>query len=383
MRFRIYLFPFKYREQLLLYEELKYALALTQIQGVGSAIGKKLIKHFGSAKAVFEAEFKEFKKMAGHGKSVFQNLQSFNEFDAIDGELEWVDKNAINFSVFGSENYPKRLKHCADSPIVLFSKGNFNLNHPKSIAIVGTRKATSYGKDFVNKIVENLVPHNPVIVSGLAYGIDIAAHKAAIDFNLPTVAVLAHGLDRVYPTHHRGTANKLQENGALVTEFPSRTNPDRENFPRRNRIIAGLCDAVILVESKKKGGAIITADIAASYNRDVFAVPGRVGDHTSEGCNFLIKTNRAALFESVSDLEYLMGWEKESKKLQPKQTQLFVDLNAEEEMIVNLLREKQKLSLDQISMELNLPGSSMFTHLLNLELNGLIKALPGKVYQLT
>jgi len=366
-----------------LYEELKFALALTQTPGVGSTIGKKLIKHFGSAQAVFTAEKKEFLNFEGKAKNLFEPIQNFQDFDLINRELDWIDKNGIEFFVFGEERYPKRLKHCPDSPIALFSKGNFNLNHTKTIGIVGTRNATNYGKSFVNKLVEELIPHNVAIISGLAYGIDISAHKAAIEFNLPTVAVVAHGLDRVYPSHHRGTANKLQENGALVTEFPSNTNPDRENFPKRNRIIAGLCDAVILVESKKKGGAIITADIANSYNRDVFAVPGRVGDETSEGCNALIKNNRAALLQSVADIEYIMGWEKESKKKRAKQVEMFIDLTADEEIIMSLLREKEKLSVDQISMDLNVSTSKIMSPLLNLELAGLVKAMPGKIYQLS
>jgi DNA processing protein len=372
----------KYRKPNPLYEELKFALALTQIPGVGSTIGKKLIKHFGSAQAVFEADKNTFLLLEGAAKNLFEPIHAFNDFDLINRELDWIEKNEVDFYVFGDDRYPKRLKHTPDSPIALFSKGNFDLNHTKTIGIVGTRNATNYGKSFVNELVKDLVPHNPAIISGLAYGIDISAHKAALEFNLPTVAVVAHGLDRVYPSHHKGTATRLQENGAMVTEFPSNTNPDRENFPKRNRIIAGLCDAVILVESKKKGGAIITADIANSYNRDVFAVPGRVGDETSEGCNALIKNNRAALLQSVADIEYIMGWEKESKKQRPKQVEMFIDLTEDEEIILSLLREKEKLSIDQMCMDLNVSTSKIMSPLLNLELSGLVLSLPGKVYQL-
>lgn len=365
-----------------MYTELKYALALTQIAGIGNMNARKLIKHFGGAQAVFESDVKSFVELGKGLVKLHKEIISFKDFDLIDRELDWIDKNEISFSVYGQKDYPKRLNHCPDGPVALFSKGNFNFNHSKTIAIVGTRNATVYGKNVIAELVEALVPHQVAIISGLAFGVDIAAHRAAIENKLPTVAVVAHGLDRIYPSEHRGTAKLMQSNGAVVTEFPSNTIPDRENFPKRNRIIAGLSDAVILIESKKKGGAIITADIANSYNRDVFAVPGRLGDDTSEGCNALIKNNRAALLQSVTDIEYIMGWEKQKKKQVPKQVEMFIDLSENEEQVIKLLKEKNQLSVDQICMELNLPSSKLVGSLLNLELAGLLQAMPGKIYRI-
>lgn len=356
-------------------------MALTNIQGIGDAIAKKLIKKFGSAKGVFQASRKDFALLKGPGKSVYDKIQAFSDFKKLEKEFEFMQQNDVSAACYGQEDFPKRLKHCVDAPIVLFWRGNFDFNHHKTVSIVGTRSASAYGKEWTQKFVEQLKPYNPLIVSGLAYGIDIMAHRAAIEHNLPTIGVYAHGLDRIYPSHHRATAKKMLENGGWVTEHPSGTNPDRENFPERNRIIAGLSDAIVVVESKRKGGALITAQIGASYNRDVFAVPGRVGDEVSQGCHLLIKSHQANLIESLRDLEYIMGWEKEDKEPAPKQVELFVDLSPEEERVVECLKDKGKLNIDQLCMELNIQSSQMMTLLFNLELSGLVRALPGKMFE--
>jgi DNA processing protein len=248
---------------------------------------------------------------------------------------------------------------------------------------VGTRNATNYGKQVCEELIQKMLERNykALVVSGLAYGIDIQAHKSALKYNIPTVGVVGHGLDKMYPSLHTETAKKMQDNGGLVTDFPSGTKIDPSNFIRRNRIIAGLADATIVVESASKGGALITAEIASSYNRDVFAFPGRAGDIYSKGCNQLIRNSGANLIESIDDLEYFMGWEQTSKK-QVVQSSLFVDLTVDEEKIVNLLRENGELFIDQISSELTLPVSRISAMLLTLEFKNVIVAMPGKMYKL-
>ena len=264
---------------------------------------------------------------------------------------------------------------------MLYYKGNADLNNRKVISIVGTRKATEYGKQFCAELIQHLQTHQTLIVSGLAYGIDICAHKESVKNNLPTVGVLAHGLDDLYPGQHRSTADKMIENGGLLSDYISGTNPDRENFPKRNRIVAGMCDAVVVVEAGITGGALITAEIANSYSRDVFALPGRIGDPFSAGCNKLIKINKAALIESYADISYLLGWQQEEVKA-AKQAKLFLDLTEEELLLVNYLKEKGNLPIDELCYATNLSMSKASGLLLNLEFNGVVKTLPGKVYQL-
>jgi len=283
---------------------------------------------------------------------------------------------------FRDKDYPFRLKNCYDSPVLLYWKGNADLNTAKIIGIVGTRKATDYGKNICYKLVSGLADQQVLIVSGLAYGIDSCAHRAAIESGLPTVGVLGHGLDRIYPGFNRVLAEKMMKQGGLLTDFPSGTNPDRENFPKRNRIIAGLCDGIIVVEAGRKGGALITADIANSYNRDVFAVPGRIGDPWSEGSNFLIKANKAALIQSAEDVRYLMGWDI-PPGLQPvQQRKIFIEMTPEEEALVKILTESGKLGVDEICIRAGISMSRVSAALLNLEFEGVVRSLPGKLYEL-
>ena len=282
-------------------KNLLYHIALTSIPNIGSITAKKLIAYTGSVSQIFNDKKSTLEKIPGIGAFNAQNIIQNKDFalNLAQHELSFIEKHNINALTYLEDNFPKRLIQCEDGPLVIFSNGEFNFNSQKVISIVGTRNATDYGKEFCENLIFDLMPHKPLIVSGLAFGVDICAHKSAIKNNLPTIGVLAHGLDRIYPAIHTSTAKQMLENGGLVTEFRSGTNPDRENFPKRNRIIAGLSDLTIVIESSKKGGSLITADLANSYNRDVFALPGRINDTQSEGCNALIKQNKAHLIQSV------------------------------------------------------------------------------------
>jgi DNA processing protein len=361
--------------------ELFYCLALQKAEGVGAVNAKKLIVHCGTAEAVFKEKSKHLSKIDGIGHFVLKGLKSKTLFKAAEREINFISKNSISCHLITDDAYPNKLKHCPDAPIILFSKGHINLDNRKIISIVGTRNITGYGKDVLKNLITELVPYNPIIVSGLAYGVDIFAHKLAVKHNLQTIAVLAHGLDRIYPAVHKNTVAKMLENGGLFTEFWSQTTPERENFVKRNRIIAGLSEATIVIESAAKGGSLITAEIANSYNRDVFAVPGKLTDAFSKGCNNLIKTNRAALLNAVADLRYLLNWEEETKA-KSVQKKLFVQLKTEEKPIYNFLKENGKQQLDQIALHCNMPIHKAVTILFNLEMNGVVQPLPGKVYKI-
>ena len=364
-------------------EQLLYHIALTSIPNIGDITAKKLIAYCGSSEQVFKDKKSLLEKVPGIGSAYAKSIidHKTEALNIAEEELKFIKENDIVPLFYLNENYPRRLVHCEDGPILLYTKGKIDFNTQKVISIVGTRRATDYGKEFCEKIVKDLAPHNPLIISGLAYGIDVAAHKAAIKNNLSTVGVLAHGLDRVYPTQHKKTAFEMLEKGGLASDFKSRTNPDRENFPKRNRIVAGLSDLTIVVESSKKGGSLITAGLANNYNRDVFALPGKLTDSQSEGCNLLIKTNKAALIQSVKDIEYIMNWQAQEKKKQ-KQTNLFVELSEEQKHLVSILKKKEKMPVDEISLTAKLPTSKTTSILLGLEFEGIVKTLPGKVYKL-
>jgi DNA processing protein len=364
-------------------QQLLYKIGITLIPGIGDITAKKLIAYCGGVEAVFKEKIKGLLKVPGIGQTLAETIVKSKVLDHAEKEIGFIERYKITPLFYLDKDYPERLKHAEDGPIMLYYKGTGSLNVPKVVAIVGTRRATDYGKKICRNFVEGLAPLNAMIVSGLAYGIDVCAHRAALDFGLPTVGVIGHGLNMLYPETHRATAEKIIKNGGLLTDFTSESKFIPENFPKRNRIVAGLCDAVIVVEAAKTGGALITADIANSYNRDVFAFPGRVGDHYSEGCNTFIKTNRAALIQSVDDLIYIMGWEeKKEKKKQNIQKQLFTDLTDEEKSVVEFLGKEGNMSVDMISGNVNLPASKVAAVLLNLEFLGIIRCLPGKMYQL-
>jgi len=361
--------------------DLLYYLALQKAEGVGAVNAKKLIVHCGNAEAVFKEKHTHLSKIDGIGHFVLKGLKSKTLFKAAEKEINFILKHNVSYHLITNDTYPDKLKHCPDAPIVLFYDGIINLQNKKIISIVGTRNITGYGKEVLKKLITDLIPYNPVIVSGLAYGVDIFAHKLAVKNHLQTVAVLAHGLDRIYPAVHKNTVAKMRENGGLFTEFWSNTTPERENFVKRNRIIAGLSEATIVIESASKGGSLITAELANSYNRDVFAVPGKLTDKFSSGCNNLIKTNRAALFNAVADLQYLLNWEAETEA-KAVQKKLFVDLKSEEKPIYNFLKENGKQQLDQIALHCQIPIHKAVTILFNLEMNGIVQPLPGKIYKI-
>lgn len=363
-------------------DDYYYLLALSRVEGIGDVIAKKLIRHCGNAEAVFKEKNGSLLKIQSVGASLIKALKEKSVFERTEKELKFIDKNSIEVVSFYDNHYPNRLKECFDAPLVLFQKGRINLKQSNSISIVGTRQITAYGKDFLKGLFKDLKDYDPVIVSGLAYGIDIFAHQQALEYGLQTIAVLAHGLDRVYPNTHKNEAKKMQEFGGLLTDFWSGSKPDRENFVKRNRIVAGLSQATLVIESAEKGGSLITADIANSYNRDVFALPGRVTDAYSTGCNNLIKTNRAAVLTSAKDLAYILNWKNPCNKQEKTiQKQLFVDLPKDEQKIYDYLLKEGKQQLDIIALHCNYPIHKTATLLLNLELKSIIRPLPGKFFE--
>lgn len=361
---------------------LLHNIAINLIKEVGPITAKNLIAYCGSAEAVFHENEKGLMKIPGIGPVAARSIMNHNALERAEEEVKFIEKNNITPLFYLDDNYPFRLKQCDDSPIMLYTKGNMDLNRSRIISIVGTRNASEYGRSVCEKLIEDLAPYNTTIVSGMAYGIDICAHKAAIKNNIPTIGVLAHGLDMLYPATHKKQASQMLENGGLLTEYLSNTNPDRENFPSRNRIVAGLADATIVIESAIKGGSLITAELANSYNRDVFAVPGRIGDENAAGCNKLIRINKAHLLESAENIAYIMNWEAEEKQPEPKQTHLFFELSDDEETIMQELFNKKELNIDQLCINTNMPMSKVSGLLLNLEFSGQIKSLPGKTYKI-
>lgn len=368
--------------------ELLYQIALKQIQGVGDVIAKNLIAYCGSASEVFKTKKETLLKIPQVGEYVAnfvlqEKEGSMDIFKRAEKEIKFIEEEKITPLFFTDGAYPNKLKHCHDAPILLFYKGNTDLNKEKVVAVIGTRNATEYGRQQTEKLIAGLEAENILIVSGLAYGIDVYAHKAALFHKLDTVGVLAHGLDMVYPSVHTGVANKMIRQGGLLTEFLSETNPDKENFPKRNRIVAGMCDAVVVVESKRTGGALITAEIAHTYNRDVFAIPGGVDEEYSAGCNMLIKRNKASLIENAADLLYAMGWEQtENKKAKSKQFILPINLSEDENLVINLLKDSTSVHIDDICAKLQFTPGKVSGLLLQLEFSNLIKSLPGKLYTL-
>ena len=364
------------------HEKYYHLLALTRASHVGDVLAKILIRHCGSAEAVFKEPRKNLLKIEGVGPSLVAALANQSLFNRTENELRFIDENAIEMVSFYDNHYPDNLKECFDAPLILFKKGRVNLNHQRIISIVGTRQITGYGKDFLLGFIKDLKAYDPLIVSGLAYGVDIMAHQQALKHTIQTVGVLAHGLDRIYPFVHHKEARKMQENGGLLTDFWSGTNPDRENFVKRNRIVAGLSQATLVIESADKGGSLITADIANSYNRDVFALPGRVSDAFSTGCNNLIKTNRASLLTSAKDLAYILNWKaSDEDRYQPVQRKLLLDMPSDQQKIYNYLIQEGKQQLDLIALHCNFPIHKTARALLTLELNSAIRPLPGKYFE--
>jgi DNA processing protein len=361
--------------------ETTYLLALQLIEGVGPATLRKLVQVAGKPSAVFELH-KNNSKIPRLTNKIKEALQNKAHIQKAEEEITFCEKHNIKVLPYYDERYPKRLIHCKDAPVVLFYKGDADLNYKKVIGIVGTRNATVYGSSLVEKLIEDIAAsqHQVLIISGLAYGIDVVAHKAALKNKIPTVGVMGTGIDQIYPASHRNVAAEMLKNGGILTEFAKGTKPDRGNFVTRNRIIAGMSDAIIVAESGERGGSLITADMAFGYNRDVFAFPGKVGDASSAGCNKLIKMQKAALLENISDLEYFMNWEPETEQAKPYQASLFEGMQADERAIMELILLDDKVTVDYLAAKLSLPISQLNGILLNLELKNMIKCLPGNQY---
>ena len=339
----------------------------------------------GGAREVFEARHKQLKKIPGIGNQTAASIVNQTVLEETERELEFIEKEGITPLFYLDKNYPQRLRHCSDAPVMLFYKGSANLNFHRTIGIVGTRKPTPQGISICEKLVAELAPFKPLVISGLAYGIDIAAHRKSLENGLETVAVLGHGLKRVYPAQHRKTAFEMIGQGGLLTEFASHVVPSRENFPMRNRIVAGLCDAVVVVETAKRGGSLITAQLANGYNRDVFAFPGRVKDKLSQGCHYLIKSSLARLTEGSADICKVLGWEKpkDGGNEDPRQQELFYALTEQEKTVVDTIQKAEEIGVDELSHQLKTSNSKLAALLLNLEFQGVVRSLPGKRYVLT
>lgn len=361
-----------------------YQIALTQIKGVGVMHARHLMQVIGDEEAIFKEDVRKLEAIPRISKRLIQEIRDPEVLRKAEKELTFVMDNKLRLLFFTDEAYPQRLTQCIDAPLLLYAKGNGGFNHQKTISVIGTRNSTRYGEDFCKVFIEELSARIPdlQIVSGLAYGIDICAHRTALKHNLSTVAVLAHGLDRIYPQMHRQTAIEMLENGALLSEFPSGTNPDKHNFVKRNRIVAGMSDAVVVVESAEKGGSLTTADIANSYFREVFALPGRIRDNMSNGCNKLISDNKALLLQSVDGFISHMGWETQEKQSLPKQQELFSDLTGEEALLFEKLSQAAPMHVNSLAIELNIPVSELFMTLLELEVKNIVTSLPGGMYQL-
>jgi DNA processing protein len=361
-----------------------YQIGLTLIEGIGDINAKNLLAYCGSASEVFKQKKAALIKIPGIGEILAKSIiESKGVLIRAEEEQEFITKYAITPLFFTDEHYPQRLKYCSDSPILLYYKGTANLNTERIVGVVGTRKPSQYGKEKTEELIKDLKNSGALILSGLAYGIDIHAHKYALDANLDTVAVLAHGLDRIYPQLHDKIAKQMLHQGGLLTDFMSSTNPDAVNFPKRNRIVAGLCDALIVVESKRTGGSLITATIANSYNKDVFAFPGQAGDVLAEGCNGLIKRNRAALIENAADMLYAMQWLEMDKKINnASQISLQLNLSGDEKKIIDLFSIKKTIHIDELCQETQLPISSISALLLQLEFSNLIRSKPGKLFEM-
>lgn len=345
-------------------------------------LARNLLSYFGDAEEVFKAKSRHFSNVPGIGPKTLELLKNHSAFQRAEMELNFIERYKIKTFFITDNDYPRRLRNCADAPVLLYFKGNADLNSSKLISIVGTRNATDYGKEICKDLIADLKVHQPLIISGLAYGIDAAAHKEALRCNIPTIGIMGHGLDRIYPAQHRSLAERMINCGGLLTEFMSGTIPDRENFPKRNRIIAGLSDLTIVVEANIKGGALITAELANSYNRDVFAFPGRIQDEFSKGCNHLIKTNRANLITKLSDLEYIMGWNRESEQPLKHQLSLLINLTEDEKVIAEVLAARGSLAVDDLAILTGFQQSRLAVTILGMEMQGTVIALPGKVYKL-
>jgi len=367
-------------------QDLIYQIGITLVKGIGNITAKQIVENLDNISVLFKEKKHVLERISGLSRRIINEIHSPDVLKRAEKEIRFIEKSRIEPLFITDPAYPDRLKECVDAPVMLYFRGNADLNAQKIISIVGTRNATTYGKETTDQFVHdirNVFPES-LIVSGLAYGIDIAAHRAALRENLVTVGILAHGLDRIYPSAHRNTAVEMINAGGLLTDFISETNPDRQNFVKRNRIVAGISDCTVVVESAKKGGALITANIADSYNRDVFSFPGKACDKYSEGCNMLIKSKKAALVTSADDVFREMNWSDppEPVRKQTIQRVLFPELNPEEQRVIEVLSKAGSMQLNLLAIELDLPVSRLSVILFDLEMNGMIRCKPGGMYSL-
>ena len=362
-------------------EALKYKIAISLIPGIGNVLAKKLISYTGSIEAVFREKKKNLTKIPGIGEYLAERIERQDVLSIAESEIAFIEKNQIQTFFYLDENYPLRLRQCEDAPVIFYLKGDVNLDATKILSIVGTRNATHYGRETCEDIIHDLAANHPelIIVSGLAYGIDISAHRSSLKNKLKTIAVLAHGLNFLYPPSHLNTSKEIVSYGGLVSDFLSTDKPEPANFIKRNRIIAGLADGTLVIESGNGGGALITTDIANSYNREVMAIPGRLDDKLSSGCNALIKSNKAALVESSRDIEFILGWDA-PKTDRGIQVELFPILSPEEELLFDIIRNCGRISVDELSIKSGFTSQRTSALLLNLEFANHIKSLPGKIY---
>jgi DNA processing protein len=365
-----------------MYDDLLYQIALNEVPHIGDVVAKSLVNIYGTAAAIFKAPLSQLEKIEGIGTIRARSIKAFKDFDACEEEIKFVEKNKIQPLFVGTEQYPRRLLNCADSPTLLYYKGAADLNNSKIISIVGTRDNSEYGKHETEKLLQGLASTGALIVSGLAYGIDTVAHRSALKNNLPTLAVVAHGLDRIYPSQNTALAREIIKEGGLLTEFRKGVEPDRQNFPLRNRIVAGICDALVVIESGIKGGSLITAMLANGYNKDVFALPGKTTDAKSEGCNHFIKTNKALLYTDAADIIQTMGWEEKPVTRKHKQRQLFVELTPAEQKIIDALNEKENIHVDELCAQTQMTTGAVAAALLSLEMQNILLSMPGKRYKL-
>ncbi|MEO8583982.1 MAG: DNA-processing protein DprA [Flavitalea sp.] len=364
----------------MLAEDLLYQISLGNVPHIGHVHAKLLADVFPSARSIFEAREETLEKIEGIGQVRAGSIRRFKDFHKAEKEIVFIQKYAVEPLFLKDPAYPKRLLNCYDPPTLLYFKGNADLNTSKIVSIVGTRRNTDYGKSITEKLVEELSELNVLVVSGLAFGIDAIAHKAALKNNLQTVGVVGHGLDTIYPPENSDLAREMLRSGGILTEFGHDTKPEKHHFPARNRVVAGISDVTVIIESGIKGGSMITAEIAGSYNRDVFALPGRITDAKSAGCNELIRSNRAVLFNDSTALLEHMGWNEKAKNPLKAQKELFIPLTENERIIIKLLNEKEFTQIDEINMRSSLSSSAIAAALLNLEMQLVVKSLPGKRY---
>jgi len=353
------------------------------IDGVGAKSALALMHYFGDAAAIFNASLKELKAVGGLGEHRARAIKNHDSFKLADQEMAFLQKHQVQALFLDHPQYPHRLKECADAPVLIYFKGAANLNAAKTVAVIGTRKNSEYGEKLTQDLVAGIKNQEGLLViSGLAHGIDGIAHRAALQEGIPTIGVVGHGLDMMYPPSHRSLAKDMvAQGGGLLTEFPSGTKLSPANFPVRNRLVAGISDVTVVVESDEKGGAMITAYMAASYNREVAAFPGRVGDAKSSGPIKLIRTQIASLIRNGDDLLEVMGWQPVKQK-KPAQPQLFLALSDEEQQVVNALQAQEAVHADELMLQTGLPNSALAAILLQLEMQGIVKSLPGKRYRL-